>query len=65
MTVYEKARRKIDGLLDPIRGAILGGAPSNLHDYHRLVGKYEGIMMAFSEIEDLLKDDIELEDTGR
>lgn len=60
MTLKELVKRKIDDLAKPIESALLGGSPTTLHDYHRLVGKYEGLQMAYREIEGVL--DHELDD---
>jgi hypothetical protein len=56
--------RKLKALREPIEQALIGGSAVTLHDYHRLVGKLEGITNAFNEIEGLLGDE-EPDDIGR
>ncbi len=58
MTLRELVQRRISELQKPILDAVLSGAAS-LPEYHRLIGKYEGMQLALREIDGLLDDEFD------
>lgn len=66
MNLHELVQRKLKELKEPIRQALEGGSAKDFAEYHRMVGKLEGITSAFNEIEGLLREDDPFDDdTGR
>lgn len=67
MTLHELVQKKLNGIKQPLIEALTGGSAKTFEDYHRMVGKIEGITNAFNEIEGLLREDdpFDVDDTGR
>lgn len=59
MTLRDLVHRKIADVRKPIEDALISGSPTTLHEYHRLVGKFEGLQLALREIDGLLNEEFE------
>lgn len=57
MTLRELVHKRIADQRAPLEQALLDGVPDSLHAYHRLVGKIEGLQLAYREIEGLLAEE--------